>query len=257
MKIYHVSDLHANHHVPFTPNQEKWKTNTQQWMKEVLQGVTGEVLILNGDFSEWNCQSLWLFEEAAKHFEQVLVTLGNHDYYLLSKNQRNKYKTSFGRIDELFKEASKIPNVVILQKRLHTFKGVTFAGDTMWYDLPTPEDYAFYENISNDSNFISTGIPFKKTYKVLHDLSMDWYYALAGKEVDVFVSHIPPVQPSMSSYSYNACYVTPVPFLVGKHWLAGHQHVQGSFEKAGQHFHMNAYGYPGEVKDYQLRFFEV
>lgn len=257
MRIYHISDLHLNHHVPFHSNQLKWEKQTKEWMRDLLSDVRGEVLVLNGDFSEWNVQTIWALEEASKHFNRVLFDVGNHDYYLLTKNQKKKYGTSFERIEELFDLAKEIPGVVCLHQRVYTYKGVTFAGDPMWYKLEKMEDKLFYENISNDSRYIHTGISFKATHRVLHDLSMDWYHSLAGQEIDVFVSHIPPIQPPMSPYKYNACYVTPVPFLVGKHWIAGHQHVQGTFEKAGTTFHMNAFGYPDENNTKVLQFFEV
>lgn len=257
MYVNYLSDLHANHHVPFQTNQRKWQAKTKEWMQEVLQEATGDVLVLNGDFSEWNCQTIWILEEAADHFERVFFVPGNHDYYLLSKNQREKYKTSFNRVEEMIQLAEAIPNVFSLHQRVYTYKGVTFAGDTLWYEINDPQALAFYTEQSNDSRFIHTGIPFVPDHKVLHDLSMNWYHMLGGKNVDVFVSHVPPVQPPMSRYSYNACYVTPVPFLVGKHWIAGHQHIKGIFEKAGVSFHMNAYGYPGEQNEPQLAVFEV
>lgn len=257
MHVHYLSDLHANHHVPFKNNQEKWQSKTKKWMREVLQDTTGELLVLNGDFSEWNCQTIWLLEVAAEQFDRVFFVPGNHDYYLLSKTQRLKYKNSFNRVEEMVQLAEAIPNVICLHQRLYTYKDVTFAGDTLWYEVKDPQALAFYEQHSNDSQFIHTGIPFIPDHKVLHDLSLNWYHTLAEKKVDVFVSHIPSVQPPMSNHPYNACYVTPVPFLVGKHWIAGHQHVKGSFEKAGVSFHMNAYGYPGEQNEPQLAMFEV
>lgn len=257
MRVYYLSDLHANHHVPFRSNQEKWEKFTKEWMQSVLSGVQGEVLVLNGDFSEFNQQTLWLLEVAADHFERVLFLPGNHDYYLLSKNQRKKYKTSFGRVDELVELASRIPNVVYLNQRVFTYKGVTFSGETLWYDLPRNEDQVFYQDSSNDSQFIHTGISFVPGYKVLHDLSMNWYHTLAGKLVDVFVSHVPPVHPPHSGHPYNACYVTPVPFLAAEHWIAGHQHSRGVFEKADTTFYMNPLGYPGEYDSPNLASFVV
>lgn len=257
MRIHHLSDIHANHHVPFNSNQLKWEERTKAWFEEILDGIHGDVLILNGDFSEWNSQSLWLLEVASTHFNKVFFGLGNHDYYLLSKSQRKKYKTSLNRVNEFIEEACRIPNVSCLHGNVETYNGVTFAGETLWYGLKNPHDKWFYEYASNDSQYIHTGIPFIEDWKVLHDLSLNWYKSLNGQHVDVFVSHVPPVHPQLSNHDYNACYVTEVPFIEVKHWIAGHQHVSGTFEKADVTFHFNALGYPDEQGEKKIAVFDI
>ena len=67
LKVDYVSDLHINHYVKFTNHQEKWESQTREWTRNLLKDSTGEVLVLAGDFSEWNNQSKWFIEECAKH----------------------------------------------------------------------------------------------------------------------------------------------------------------------------------------------
>lgn len=257
MKIDYVSDLHANHHVPFNHNQLKWERQTKAWVDALLKTGNGEVLVLAGDFSEWNQQTIWVLEEAQTTYELVLVVVGNHDYYILSKNQRKKYGTSEGRIHELMHHIETMDKVTMLHGDMVTYNHVTFAGHGLWYDLKTDQDVAFFKQQSNDSQFIQPLEPYKESYETLFSDAMAWYKGLENAHVDVFISHIPPLHPKVSPYPYNACYVSPVPFLKGTHWIAGHQHLTSTFEQHGVQFHFNALGYPSEGHGLKLQSFEV
>lgn len=253
MIIDYASDLHMNHWMIWTENQLEWEKRTRALTRHLIRDGHGEVLVLAGDFSEWNCQSLWILNEAAKYYERVFFTFGNHDLYLLSKSQQKKYSDSLGRLEELIKQASHIPNVVPLIKETYTYKGITFAGDAMWYLPTSPEDWSFYRNISNDSDCIKiAGCPADNIPRLLHKESLDWYESLDNQKIDVFVSHVPPVSDPSLPFGPNSCYVTEVPFLAAKHWICGHDHLQSQFEKAGTHFHMNAIGYAGHYSNYRI-----
>lgn len=246
MKVDYISDLHINHYVKFIENQHKWEKQTRKWMAELLIQATGDVLVLAGDFSEWNVQSLWVLKEAANHYKQVFFVTGNHDRYLISKKQIKKYETSKNRINDFIDKSIGINNVTPLQRKVVTYNGYTIAGDGLWYQLTRPEDYAFFHRLSNDSKFIfdkgsSAGIA-----EQLYRESLEWYETLDSVPVDLMVSHVPPMHPPFSPYERNACYDCPVPFLVAPKWVCGHQHLCGTFEKMGTTFYMNAYGYPTE-----------
>lgn len=257
MRIDYMSDLHGNHHVPFDTNQLKWQSRTEDWMTQLVEDNDSDVLVLAGDFSEWNQQTYWMIETASRFYDKVFITVGNHDYYLLSKSQRKKYKTSFGRIVELRCLLADLPNVTLLYQSVESYKGVTFAGDPLWYALMTEADRHFYHRHSNDSVYIHTGNPYEEPYDVLHNQSMAWYNTLDEQAIDVFVSHVPPVHSPLSTHKQSGCYMTPVPFLKGRHWICGHQHVQGSFKKAGTTFHMNPLGYPSERLEKKLKTFSL
>lgn len=53
LKIDYVSDLHLNHHVPFSHDQKKWRRKTKAWTEKLMETASVEVLIVAGDFSEW------------------------------------------------------------------------------------------------------------------------------------------------------------------------------------------------------------
>lgn len=264
MKIDYVSDLHINHHVPFTENQLKWEKRTRDWAKNLFQTGSGEVLVVAGDFSEWNRQAIWFLEEASLHYEKVFFVTGNHDYYLLSRSRKKKYRDSKVRQQDLIQRAANIPNVHPLCREVVHYKGKVIAGDSLWYLPTTPEDWAFFINVSNDSNYISIleaysfGFASKKDEtRYLYKEAMDWYDTLKGQHIDLMISHVPPVHPPISPYERNACYDCHVPFLVAKDWICGHQHIQGDFERTGTHFWMNAIGYPDEKNRIILQTLEI
>lgn len=247
MNIDNVSDIHINHWVPFITNQLKWEQRTRAFVKRLLRNGTGEVLVLAGDFGESNIQTIWLLDEASKHYEMVYWTFGNHDLYLLSKNDTKRYVNhSLNRVDEVIQKTSHLKNVVPLIKNVHEFKGKRFAGDALWYLPKTMADWEFYRNVSNDSAYIllNEAWNMEDVARLLYKSSADWYDTLEKEDIDVMVTHIPPVHPPISPYEPNGCYHTTVPFLAAPHWVCGHVHLQGEFQKAGTHFHLNCIGYP-------------
>lgn len=259
MKIDYVSDIHINHYVPFKENQKKWEKRTKEWARRLMDSKEGDVLVIAGDFSEWNRQGIWFLEEASHYYKKVFFVTGNHDYYLLSKNRRRKYRDSKERQRDFMERAARIPNVQPLCREIVHYNGKVIAGDCLWYLPVTPDDWSFYLHVSNDSNYIFIRGTFDKKgeTRFLYKEAMDWYQSLENYSIDLMISHIPPLHPSISPYKRNACYDCPVSFLVAPHWICGHQHLQGHFYKAGTTFYMNAIGYPDEGNDQKVLTIEI
>ena len=153
---------------------------------------------------------------------------------------------------------SSIKNVVVLDGVVDVYKNKVFAGHPLWYQLKTDTtDYWWYNKHSNDSVYIYYKENQKESHELLYEEALDFYEKLEGTEIDVFVSHVPPVDPPFSNYPNNACYVAPVPFLVGNHWVCGHQHTQGEFQILDTHFYMNPLGYPVERNELKLKTFII
>lgn len=246
MIIDYVTDLHVNHWVWFQPNQLKWEKKTREWTKHLIRNGHGEVLIIGGDFGEWNVQAMWVLDEVSKHYKRVYWTFGNHDLYMISKKDQKRYVDSKGRLENLIEKTAYLENVVPLIKRVDVFEGVTFAGDALWYLPKTQQGWDFYKGTSNDSNYVKLNSAWnvEDVPRMLHKESMDWYDTLENEKIDVMVTHVPPVHPKLSHYPPNTCYMTDVPFLASTRWVCGHDHLQGTFEKAGTTFYMNGIGYP-------------
>lgn len=243
LRIVHGSDIHINHWLPFVTNQKKWEERTRTFIRALCLATPGDVLILAGDFSEINAQTVWVLDEASKYYDRVYWTYGNHDLYLLTKTDKKKYKDSFGRLHALIEKTRYLKNVIPLICRVDTYQGRTFAGDALFY-LPSQGDISFFNDVSSDSLYISL----KETQyaydavKKLHNESLDWYNNL--EEVDVLITHVPPLHFKSSIYPANSCYYTDVPELKAAHWVCGHTHIQFDSVLYGTHFHVNCIGYP-------------
>lgn len=258
MKVYYVSDVHLNHHALFNHNLIKWEKETRTFVNNhfVSDDSKESTIVIAGDYSEWNIQSKWLFEELSLHYKYVIGVFGNHDLYILSKNQLKKYnRNSMNRAKELIEMTADIENVYLLQNEVITLDGVTIAGSRLWYNLTTPESKAFFKEMSNDSNYIYPNT--SNFYEEYNKEDLLFYDSL--EHVDLLVTHVPPIHPKSSPYSYNECYTTKVDELKATHWIAGHQHLKTTETFFDTTIYMNSLGYPSEntSKSFTLMSFEI
>lgn len=259
--VDYISDVHCGWYAPFTTNQLKWKASTEAYAKSLLpEHSTSKIIVLAGDFSEQNAQTKWFIDTFKDYYDHVLVVFGNHDYYLLSKSQRKRYKNnSYRRINEIKDYYYNDPIVHILDNKVITLEGITFAGSTLWYKPTNQKDQTFYQHISNDSRCISIPLTEHQAeqYDVLHNRDMEFYNNLDHETIDVFISHVPPVPYEHSRYEYNSCYLNPVDTHQIPHWIAGHNHTVAEFTHDNTAFHYNMVGYPGENLSNKIKTFEV
>lgn len=257
MKISYISDLHLDFWCQFNTNQIKWKQRTEEFILKLIETDEGErdILVIAGDVSHFNTQSLWALSTFSQYYNQVFLTFGNHDMYLISKNQEDKYNGhSQHRINELYMKSIELRNVhPLFTDATFTYKGVTFGGNPMWYPLETIEQQMFFNNVSNDSKYIK-GFNIKEQ----HHQSMKDYESLLTKNVDVMISHIPVINiDSHFRYNSTACYLTPVKDIQVSHWIMAHSHEQKVYEKPYCTFYMNAVGYPSESLDLSIKSFII
>lgn len=254
MKVDYFSDLHINHWVGKFEDIV-WERKTKSFVRS-LKGIgLGDIVIYAGDFSEYNKQTLWVLEVLSELYEKVFFVFGNHDYYLIT----NQFETSFDRIKDIELKVKEMPNVVCLNNSAVIHEGYSFAGSTLWYELKTPFDWQYYKLNSMDSRYI---VGKDSEYKdhvqdILHVKDKRWYKNMYNTQIDVMVSHIPPVNPPFAKYDPNVLFYTPVDFLLAKHWVFGHQHLEGTFEQAGTSFYVNDIGYPSENLTHEIKQFEI
>lgn len=245
MKIHYASDIHADFWIPFQKNQNKWEKNTRLFAEATIPKKDGDVLIVAGDLSNLNRQSMWLLEVWQQYYEQIFTVLGNHDYYLESGNQSKKYKyNSLNRIKELKDFIVKFENIKLLEEfKPIVYKGRVFAGDTAWYPVKTEEEKLFFNDVSNDSKLI-------KGFNILEafDKCQQDYKQL--DKADVIITHVPPIQfCSHETYGNTACYLTRFDEFKAPTWIAGHCHDVGVYQDEGTNttnttVYTNAFGYP-------------
>lgn len=253
MKLYLASDLHVNHEVPYSNNQLKLEKNTHSWVEKHFTTPDSHesVLLLPGDFGEYNAQTVMVFEKLSTMFKCVVATTGNHDEYKLSKKAKKKHQR-VSRAEHLKEELSHLENVHLLYNDVVTLDGKVFAGTPLWYSVKTPEGEAFFNNSSNDSKYA-----FDTVSMLHHSHKRDMAFYDSLENVDVMLTHVPPMHPPFSPYPYNECYVTPVAELKAPVWVCGHQHTNGTWETAGTQFYMNTMGYPDQAKDFKLLSIEL
>ncbi|MGG0667897.1 metallophosphoesterase [Lederbergia citrisecunda] len=257
MKVSYISDLHLDFHAPFHKNQIKWQRRTRNFILNLIEtDIDREVIVIAGDISHFNMQSIWALEVFSDYYEQVFLTDGNHDNYLISKSQSNKYNNNHhNRVFELIDLTSKMKNVKFLGSFIeYEFKGKTFAGSNFWYPLENTNQQMFFHNISNDSKLIS-GADHESIHEQ-HLFEMERYECLGW--VDVIVTHVPPISIN-SHYKYNStvCYLAPVKELKANRYIFGHCHEQSVYEKAGSKFYINAVGYPDEKLELSIKSFTI
>ncbi len=201
MLVQYMSDLHL------------------EFGKMEVPDKKGDVLVLAGDINI-GTNSMEFLDSCADVFGKVLLVLGNHEFY------HNDISTLY----EDFKKEL-VPNVHLLQNNTITLDGITFAGSTLWADMPAS---AFYQ--MNDSNYIANGKRQLFSYSdVIEEFNEGLEFLEAVKDdVDVVITHTAPSQTSIDIYRYgkdtiiNKAYYTPLLHLFEnsriRTWIHGHTH---------------------------------
>lgn len=252
MNISYINDLHIDHWVQWNPSQEKYKARVQKFIQDLINRSNienKEVMIIAGDISHFNFINKWVLEVFNEQFEKTLVATGNHDYYLISKNQKRKYKnSSIYRAKEMAEIVEDLDNVVYFHSVYGTgvfsYKEKVFAGITMTSLPETNEEKSFYQNIMNDSKYITSS---PESY---NSFDMTVYNYLKELNIDVFISHYPIVR----TYSHNkhlndgslGSYLCRVDEMVAPINFFGHVHEDQLYEVVGTKHYTNALGYPME-----------
>ncbi|RIO07381.1 serine/threonine protein phosphatase [Mammaliicoccus sciuri] len=253
MNISYINDLHIDHWVKWNPSQEKYKVRVQKFVQDLIDKSNienKEVMIIAGDISHFNFINNWVLEVFNEQFEKTFVVTGNHDYYLISKNQKRKYKnSSMIRAKEMSELIDELSNVVYFHSVYGTgafsYKGKVFAGITMTSLPETDEEKSFYQNIMNDSKYITSS---PESY---NSFDMTVYKYLKNLNIDVFISHYPLVR----TYSHNkhlidgslGSYLCRVDEHIAPINFFGHVHEEDQlYEVLGTKHYTNALGYPQE-----------
>lgn len=247
LQIDYISDIHLGFYLPYDNSLHFKKSDIKNFIDiNILPKKVGEILVIAGDICEDVTCIIDFLTECSKHYEKVLFVAGNHEYYIHGENMALEFcfnsLNKIEKLNELLKDNEKI---IFLDrnsanKGQYNYKGFTIAGDTLWY-LPLGNDgWFFYLASSNDSRAIRGGSPRDRIMEY-HLESLKWYDSIP--EVDLLITHVPPVHNPGSPYDSNSCYLCTVPELKAKTWIYGHDHVGADFEKFGTRFVSNPWGY--------------
>jgi len=119
MNIQIVSDLHIEYKNDLVPDPLDFIT------------PSADILILAGDIgSLYKLNQLSTFlKKLCSHFQLVLYTLGNHEFYYFNESN---LKTMNELLDDLMVIKEKIPNLYILNRSSLLINGICFSGATLW-----------------------------------------------------------------------------------------------------------------------------
>lgn len=284
VKLAILGDTHFDFWL--NPNFKEKHFNLQ--FRELLEPVEADVLLLSGDIGHYNTQNLRCLQYMRQYFDRIVVTFGNHDYYLITNSVRDKYqrlnpnRPSEERVDEMKKMIEDVDRIDYVDGNIVEIDGIKIGGATGWYDgslLNKSRDtiQAEYDKVMNDGNLIHPrGKPFDWLF---HEQKhrLDAVY----QQCDIMMSHVSPLSewkqfiemygfdnerasrdPNYSMQhealkDHNAFYCFDgKEYLANgsmKHWVFGHTHQNFSrtYERADGRsieIHCNSIGYPDKGK---------
>ena len=253
MKAYYISDLHLPHFVSLKEN----KVRNYVLNSLIAEDAKTSLMIVAGDVSEYIGQIHATLDELSKHYKYVIFVFGNHDLYLPTKNQKKQYHwSSSNKILALKEKLKGTTNVFILDNEVIELDGKIIAGTKLWYSIPEKDLFAYKKNIT-DAEMIFEPVIDTMPWEIYHKEDLEFYNKLS--EVDLLISHVPPIHPKESPYNYDPAFTTTVDFLKAPLWVCGHQHVEVDSVIAGTEFLMNPLGYPFEstFKNFKLKSFNL
>lgn len=266
-----ISDIHLDFWVENSSNHQKHDRKLEDFIKCILPERTNNTLVVAGDLGHYNKQNLKLLEKLKRHYKHILLVPGNHDYYLVSKSIKNKYKrNSINRYFEMKSMAEQLEGVFFLDGNQVVLDGIVFGGCGMWYDfeyglkkLNSDWDriYNNWKLISNDAVLIE-GLPrrteamFKeekaklqnildKSDVVITHIAPDWSSVPADKEMELFNSF----------YYFDGSEYFQI--LNGRIWCFGHLHRRMDYQNKGCRFINGSLGYPDESSNVPKRILNV
>lgn len=256
--------------------------------RKLLESAQADVLLLPGDIGHYNAQNLQCLEYMRQYFDRIVVTFGNHDYYLITNSVREKYKyrnpnrPSEERVAEMKKMIEDAEGIDYVDGNILDINGVKIGGATGWYDgsLLTNKDrevvQAEYDKVMNDNKLIVPKQPFDRLF---HEQKhrLDAVY----RECDIMMSHVSPLSEwkqfvemygfdsdqaardpnysinheALQDYRAFYCFDGKEYLENGsmKHWVFGHTHRNFSriYERQDGksiQIHCNSIGYPDKGK---------
>lgn len=281
-KVDFISDIHTDFWIKEKQPSEKLTKLVKAFINDVLKPKGGDILITAGDLGHYFAQDSEVLKQLKELYKRVIVVRGNHDLYLVSGNQQDKYKAnSFNRVIEM-KEFCVENGIDYLDGDVIDINGLKIGGVGMWYDLPTKYDVATWNQVMNDSNLIMEGVEpvrFQYGYGHTHKESK-WdtqaYYiseqeklkSFVGQDVDVVVTHISPIitpdeqlaweyRGDPNNIFYSSDNLDVIEEINPEVTIFGHTHTKYDFEVNKQWFVCNPLGYKCDKTGTEIQQLEI
>lgn len=173
--------------------------------RKLLESAQADVLLLPGDIGHYNAQNLQCLQYIRQYFDRIVVTFGNHDYYLITNSVREKYKyrnpnrPSEERVAEMKKMIEDAEGIDYVDGNILDIGGIKIGGATGWYDGSLLLQRKKYDDINlewrlqmNDANLIyPNGNNGAKFDRLFHEQKhrLDAVY----RECNIMMSHVSPL----------------------------------------------------------------
>lgn len=273
MIVDYISDLHVDFYLD--NSQHTIEHFKERKLFKIFSQKKGEVLVIAGDIGHHNAQNIFVLKAIKELFDykKIFLVLGNHDYYLLSYNLIDKYKSdSINRVNDIKKLCNKEENIHLLMGDIVEYKGVKFGGTGMWYDGK------YLERLDITMNKKKINTRWKESMRDASSIyGINRYDALFKSEIeklrliydkaDVIITHInPSINPSHTHRQYilnkmNGFYSFDGEYYLentsAKYWVFGHTHKTIEYEVYDTKVVCNPLGYPQENCNFELKSFEI
>lgn len=264
MTIYYCSDLHLDFYM------KPYGTNFKYFYQQYFKNATGDLLIIAGDISHYNSQTVDFVKYCHKFFTNIILVTGNHEFYNVSKGQRISYPHLYDKAKELSSLLSHLPYAHLLDGTSVTLNNFTFAGAMGWYDcsyyyrlaqgLYSETMLSHWCSYSNDSN----RIPELNNPLDLFELERPKVIAALATNPDVMITHMCPISDPIAvdpRFQFDRgtgyyCFDS-TPLGTAPIWIHGHMHDSHTFTLNGTTHMRNPLGYPNESRNFRLKSFTL
>lgn len=251
--LHILSDLHVDSYFFGNLHEIPEREIEESFVKRHFQG--GDILIVAGDISEILPLTAKTFKVLSCYYNHIVAVAGNHDLYLWSEYERQRYGNSFKKLEAIGEELSRI-NVHFLDGSIVEIDGIRFGGCMGWYD---GSYFMKTEHIDKhliqmrwslsiiDAMFITIerfDEPFEKELEKIEKIY---------KQVDVMITHINPLSESFAihedfkSSSLNGFFCFDGERFIREGsmnlWVFGHTHRNYEYKHGNTQCVCNALGY--------------
>ena len=283
ISINFVSDEHLDFYIGHpTGNKDKDRKRVRFFVESRLQPSKGDVFITAGDQGHYNSDIKIYLDIMKEYYEHVIIVPGNHNLYLISNSQRDKYNLqSENRLKEIQEYCDNDPVLHYLDGNVVNINGIKIGGYGNWYNLPTNGLIAQWNDVMNDSNLIYGGTEHNviqygygayekysnwdtQAFRKTQEESLQ---RIVDEKCDILVTHMcPSIIPDEYLDSYhvdsrnNIFYATDDFHEVKKTECSlviyGHNHQIAEWSQEGIDFKTNAVGYPMEYQGNGIQYFD-
>ena len=218
MKIQYASDLHLE----FADN---WRILKQ----EELLNVCGDILVLAGDIGylgDDNYQTHPFWDWASNHYQQVIVALGNHEFY--------KFHDLASMHDGLIGEIR--PNIHYYYNTVVRIEDVDFIVSTLWAHIDLDDAYITEHSVTDFHRIlygddILTFSEFNREHKRCFEFIKKSVLESDATHKIVVTHHVPSFQlmsPEFQGSRINGAFTVELTDYIEQsgidYWIYGHSH---------------------------------